>query len=154
LSQAPTDASPVRPPLHLLRLAVGIRDLDHLTEVQAPRRQVHAGQGAVYTITKRLPTRGPELLAGGSIYWVIKGVIRVRQPLLDLEQINDEAGQPWARLWLGDQVVTEPRHHRPFQGWRYMAADVAPPDLGTAPATDPAALPAHLVAELRELGLF
>ena len=47
-------------------------------------------------------------------------------------------------------VMPSPR--RPFQGWRYLPAHEAPPDLGKG-AGQVAEMPEELRRELRELGL-
>ena len=76
------------------------------------------------------PKRRDEVLAGGSLYWVIKGVILVRQPILDLEERGDAEGRGFCRILLDPKLVrTEPSGKRSFQGWRYFEANDAPPDL-------------------------
>jgi hypothetical protein len=138
-------------PLHLVKLAVGIADPEALRRVQAMRR--HRGPGgteAVAAVTRRRPRRVDELLAGGSLYWVIRGQIRVRQRLLGLKDAVDGDGAACCRLQLDPGLVaTVPASRRAFQGWRYLTAEEAPPDA----ATDDDALPPDLAAELDGLGL-
>jgi hypothetical protein len=49
-------------------------------------------------------------------------------------------------------VLVEPRSHRAFQGWRYLAPRDAPRDVGKT-ARGAATMPETLRRELRELGL-
>lgn len=141
-------------PIHLIKLAVGVRDLEHLSQVQAPRARVHSGAGAGTVIpvhTRQTPKRATDLLDGGSLYWVIRGAVLGRQRLVGLESGTDDEGGPCCRILVDPVVVpTIPTVHRPFQGWRYLDPAAAPADR-TAADNDP--LPAHLVAELRNLGL-
>jgi hypothetical protein len=100
-----------------------------------------------------MPKRVDELLDGGSLYWVVKGVVRVRQGLRAVEQGTMDDGTSCALLALDRQLVrTMPKPMRPFQGWRYLAAGDAPADLGEA-GGDIARMPAAMVEELRSLGL-
>ena len=140
-------------PLHLIKLAVGIRDLDHLTEVQA-RRALHVdGRSIVPVHTRRVPKRGEEILAGGSIYWVVRGSVTARQRVLAIDTGVDEEGESYCTLGLEAELVpTVPTAHRPFQGWRYLDPQAAPKDLAEAGGQGDE-LPAHLAAELRSLGL-
>jgi hypothetical protein len=142
--------------IHLLRLAVGITDIDHLKQRQLarPRPDVPKKLGAVVgTWTRRRPTRAEELIAGGSIYWVIKGQIRVRQRVLRVDEVADDAGETHARLVLRKEwILTDPVPKRAFQGWRYLAPEDAPADLDARAGTGDA-LPPHIAAELRALGL-
>ncbi|MEJ0069875.1 MAG: DUF1489 family protein, partial [Pseudomonadota bacterium] len=58
-------------PLHLMRLAVGIRDIEHLAAVQKKRERIQLpkrGGKAVPTYTTHMPKRTEELLDGGSLY--------------------------------------------------------------------------------------
>lgn len=140
-------------PLHLIKLAVGIRDFDHLAEVQARRATQAGGRAIVPVHTKRVPKRGEEILAGGSLYWVIRGSVAARQRVLTIDTGVDDEGEGFCILGLdAGLVATVPTAHRPFQGWRYLEAQAAPKDLSDA-GGDGDALPPHMVAELRSLGL-
>lgn len=140
-------------PLHLIKLAVGIRDLDHLAEVQG-KRAVRTGQGTVVPVyTRRVPKRGDDILAGGSIYWVVKGMVAVRQRVVAIDTGVDGEGEAFCTLGVDVELVpTVPTAHRPFQGWRYLEAAAAPRDLAEAGGQGEE-LPPHLAAELRSLGL-
>ncbi len=140
-------------PLHLIKLAVGIRDLDHLAEVQDRRAVLLDGRSRIPVYTRSLPKRGEELLAGGSLYWVIKGSVAARQRVLAIDTGTDEEGESHCVLQLdAERVATVPTPHRPFQGWRYLSPEAAPRDLSDAGGAGEA-MPAHLAAELRALGL-
>jgi hypothetical protein len=98
-----------------------------------------------------VPKRADELLDGGSIYWVIKGEIQVRQRLIEIRPFTDDEGIKRCALVLDpDLVETECMPRGPFQGWRYFPAKDAPPDLAAGDAQD---LPPALRKELRALGL-
>lgn len=141
--------------LNLIKLAVGIDDVAHLAAVQKSRlaESVAAGNGPrLFHVTRNVPRRSAELLDGGSIYWVIKGKIRVRQRLLDIESDTDGEGRRYCRLMLSpERVETQPWPHRAIQGWRYLPAESAPPDLVRREGEGE--LPLEMAAELRELGL-
>ncbi len=135
-------------PLHLIKLAVGIDDIEHLRRVRAARAAERRG-GWVYT--RNHPRRTTEVLAGGSIYWVIRGQIRVRQLVTGFRNERDENGRRYCLIEVDPNLVsTLSRSCRPFQGWRYLAPEAAPPDRATA---DVLPLPDHMLAELRALGL-
>jgi hypothetical protein len=100
--------------------------------------------------TRMLPKRREEVLDGGSLYWVIKGFVAVRQRLIDIRPIVDKEGVPRCHLvYDKDLIVVEPRPRRAFQGWRYFEPKDAPPDMGKAGAS----MPDKLRRELAELGL-
>lgn len=148
--------------LHLLKLAVGIDSVTHLRDVQAHRRGTAATVGHV---TRHAPKRAAALLDGGSMYWVIRGVIRVRQRLVGIEPDAGPGGSDddraparrGCRLILDPALVlTLPRAQRAFQGWRYLRADDAPADVDAGEEREAEAggeLPAAMVAELAKLGL-
>ncbi len=132
--------------LHLLKLSVGSESQESLLEWQQERL---AKEGRLYHMTRQKPRRDVELRDGGSIYWVIKGLILCRQALTGLEAGVNELGQSMTLLMLDpDLVAVEPRPHRAFQGWRYFRADAAPRDLSGSVT----GLPSELAAELRALG--
>ena len=142
--------------LHIVKLCVGVDEVDELAAWQkqraAQRRAAGEKHGVVHR-TRMMPKRVDELLDGGSLYWVIKGVVRVRQRLKAVEQGTLDDGTSCALLALDRQLVrTMPKPMRPFQGWRYLAAGDAPADLGEA-GGDIARMPAAMVEELRSLGL-
>ncbi|QCN97099.1 DUF1489 family protein (plasmid) [Azospirillum argentinense] len=140
-------------PLHLIKLAVGIDDLDHLAAVQARRAQAVDGRSLIPVFTRRVPKRGEEILAGGSIYWVVRGSVAARQRVISIDTTVDEEGESCCILGMDPQLVaTVPTPHRPFQGWRYLNPETAPRDLSEAGGQGDE-LPAHLAAELRSLGL-
>jgi hypothetical protein len=142
--------------LHLLKLCVGcdsIADLESwIEESMALWRRLGKPEEQVHT-TRMVPKRMADLLDGGSLYWVIKGQVACRQPLLDIRPFTDQDGIGRCHLVL-QPVVTpvEPRPCRPFQGWRYLSAKEAPQDLG-ALAGDVVAMPEDMRRELRALGL-
>lgn len=136
--------------LHLIKLSVGTEDIADLRRWQQQRRRQ---TGALFHRTRMMPRRREDLLAGGSIYWVVKGIVRARQRLTAIEAAADEEGRACTLLHLDDDVVpTMPRAHRPFQGWRYLPASEAPPDLADLPA-GVEEMPAEMTAALHELGL-
>jgi hypothetical protein len=133
-------------PLHLVKLAVGIDDIEHLRRVRAAR-QVERGGNWIFT--RNRPRRAAELLDGGSIYWVIRGQVRVRQRLAGFGGGSDADGRRYCLIALDEELVpTLPRACRPFQGWRYLTEEMAPTDRFAAPPP-----PERMLAELRELGL-
>jgi hypothetical protein len=139
--------------LHLLKLCVGadsIRDLEDWIALR--KKQTRRHDEHVHT-TRMVPKRRAELLAGGSLYWVIKGQIAARQPLLDLRPVTDAQGIGRCELVLAPSVVAVlPRPFRPFQGWRYLEDNEAPADIG-AKFGDIGAMPEAMRRELSELGL-
>lgn len=151
----PDSSSAEAAPPNLVKLAVGIGSPEHLARVQKRHlgEACEAGRGGkLFHITRNRPRRSAELLAGGSIYWVIKGRIRMRQRLLDIETDTDLEGRRLCRLVLDPRLVeVEAWRCRAFQGWRYLAPDNTPRDLKTDAAGG--TLPGALATELRELGL-
>jgi len=141
-------------PLHLLKMAVGIVSLDELRRVRAARIKEHGGS---WVYTRNQPRRAEALLAGGSIYWVIRGQIRARQLVTGLRSERDDKGRAYCLIAVDPELVpTLGRPWRAFQGWRYLTAADAPPDLAGIPGMPGAeeeALPDRLIAELRALGL-
>jgi hypothetical protein len=143
-------------PLHLIKLAVGCESVKELKSWVA-ERALKAKQNGLprhHThITRMVPKRSDELLAGGSLYWVIRGEIAAREKLLAIEPFRDRDGIGRCRLVMQPKVIAvAPRPMRAFQGWRYFAENDVPPDLGKA-AAGIAAMPEPLRRELRDLGL-
>ncbi len=139
--------------LHLIKLCVGADSIADLAEWQDKKLVVLKRKRKpleLIHVTRMWPKREEELLKGGSLYWVIKGQIAVRQRLLELREVIKN-GSPHCALVLDPKLVpTERRFHRPFQGWRYFDPKNAPRDLTRARG---AAMPEELQAELVNLGL-
>lgn len=137
-------------PLHLLKLSVGTEDVEGLERWQAMRLREH---GRVFHVTRMYPKRAEEILKGGSIYWVIRRFIQVRQRITQIERFTDDEGIGRCRLVFDPELVrTRPDPRRPHQGWRYFHEDDAPPDLDAdiSVARD---MPPAMRAELRALCL-
>lgn len=128
--------------LHIIKLCVGVSDIDWLE-----RRAV--GGKPLIVHTRMTPKRAAEIEDGGSLYWVVKGVVGCRQPILDIKTLG-EGRASRCEITLSPQVVrTAPVARRAFQGWRYLDGREAPPDLSVADGGD---MPSELVEQLRELG--
>jgi len=140
-----------QPRLHMIKLSVGTDSIEDLARWQDWRRQ-ESGSEYNRHLTRNFPRRGDDILAGGgSIYWVIKGVILARQRIHAFEALENSEGERRCAIVLEPELIpTAPRTHRPFQGWRYFKPEDAPPDLADS-ETD--ALPPELAEELRALGL-
>lgn len=140
--------------LHLIKLAVGVDDLGHMKKVQAARRRQRgqSGRSPHWVFTRNMPRRAEELLAGGSLYWVVRGVIRCRQELVGFdEDVHQDDGRRYCRIKLRRALIaTAPRTCKPFQGWRYLEPERAPPDLADGDTAD---MPPEMAAELKRLGL-
>ena len=136
--------------VHLIKLSAGCQAVEQLEAWQAARRKAH---GRLFHVTRMMPRRTGELLDGGSIYWVIKGEVRVRQPLLGIERVTGEDGVSRALLLLRPGLIrTRPQGRRAFQGWRYLEPGDAPADLA-AGQEEFAGMPPEMRDELRHLGL-
>lgn len=93
------------------------------------------------------------MLDGGSLYWIIAGAFALRQRIAGLEAVIDSvSGTPACRIVLEARLVAvAPWPRRPFQGWRYLEAAEAPPDLAL---TETGAADGHaLDLALSKLGL-
>jgi len=144
-------------PLHLLKLAVGCESVKELKGWVAERMATAKTKGLPQHhihVTRMTPKRIDEILAGGSLYWVIRGEIAARESIIAIEPFRDRDGIGRCRLVLQPKVIAvSPRPMRPFQGWRYLNQDAAPPDLGKSAAASVAAMPEPMRRELRDLGL-
>jgi hypothetical protein len=134
----------------MVKLAVGVRDIAHLRQIQALRQ---ATNPPLRHQTRSFPRRAAEITEGGSIYWVIAGAIVVRQRILDVIDDQWDDNTRCAGLVLDPALVpVTARPTKAFQGWRYLTAEDAPADLGSAPRDD-GSLPEELRRTLQGLGL-
>jgi hypothetical protein len=129
--------------LHMIKLCVGVERVEDLEAYWQgeTRRAVH---------TRMTPKRADELVDGGSLYWVIKGVIQCRQTIAAVETLGE--GQTARCEIIVDLplIRTHAAARRPFQGWRYLKPEEAPPDL--TDGSGGASAPPELARKLRELG--
>lgn len=136
--------------LHLMKLCVGCDSPAELAEWQ--RQQWP--DGPARHVTRMWPKREAEILNGGSIYWVFKGVMQARQRLIGLEEVIGQDDIRRCALILAPELVrTAGVPRRPFQGWRYLQAQDAPPDLPAGREQEPS-LPPEIARTLAEMGLF
>ncbi|MGB3315869.1 MAG: DUF1489 domain-containing protein [Albidovulum sp.] len=138
--------------VNLLKLCVGADSVDDLLEWHRIHPSPYPSGERRHT-TRMWPKREAELLAGGSLYWVVKGVILCRQRIVRLEEITGADGIRRCGIVMDPEVIrTEAAMRRPFQGWRYLAPKDSPPDLPKGRAKD-TALPEDMALALAEIGL-
>lgn len=142
--------------ISIVKLCVGAASIDDLASWQERQKIMRLRAGLnprPVCDTRMTPKRAEEVTAGGSLYWVIKGVILVRQSIEDIVTFDDSAGRSRCEFVLNPELIkTAPQRRKAFQGWRYFEAKDAPPDLAIALGGE--ALPEDLRAELIELGVW
>jgi len=140
--------------LHLIKLSVGSTSFQSLDDWQHQKAFLHTSGKKVFNHgTTMKPKRVEELLEGGSIYWVVKGFIIGRNPLVAIEVNKAARGRARCSILAGIPMVpVVPRRFRAFQGWRYFTSQDAPPDM-TRSAIIKGAIPPELMEELADLGL-
>ncbi|UMM64402.1 hypothetical protein DM15PD_14160 [Aristophania vespae] len=110
----------------MIKLAVGSSSIEELQEWVLQQRYKQYS----FVRTRTMPKRAEEILAGGSIYRVIDGLILCRQPIKAFEPYTREDGNQGTLILVTQEVIpVQARPMRPFQGWRYFKAEDAPPDL-------------------------
>lgn len=138
--------------LNLVKLCVGAEHVEDLSRWQEDPRAL-GPDGLPRHVTRMWPKRANELLDGGSLFWVFKGAILARQPILRLDEVTGADGIIRCGIVLDPVIirtVTAPK--RPFQGWRYLPAKDSPTDLPKIRKGDDT-LPPELDAALAEIGL-
>lgn len=142
--------------LHLIKLCVGATSIEDLEAWQRARIDEQRGAGKtpkLFHTTFQTPKRQADLMDAGSLYWVIKGVIQVRQRIVGLEEGRKDDGSRCCLIVLDENLVAvRPTPRRAFQGWRYLEPSDAPPDLAGTNA-ELSGLPAKMRRELAELCL-
>ena len=138
--------------INLVKLSAGTESVEDLARWQATRR-AQTADGLPRHVTRMWPKRAEEILAGGSIYWVIKGLVQCRQRVLRLDPVEGADGVVRCAIVLEPGLVrTRPAPRRPFQGWRYLAPADSPADLPASRQSEDA-LPPELSAALSEIGV-
>ncbi len=135
--------------LNLIKLCVGVSEIE---ELEHWVREARAGRDSLDHTTRMFPKRSEEILAGGSLYWVIRGLILCRQPIADLVAVNGDDGIGRCRIDFKPRIIpVRPAPRRAFQGWRYLEAADAPPDLTKGGSSK--GMTEKMKRELAELGL-
>ena len=146
--------------VHLRKLCVGVANIQEMQDWQKLRLK---SEGKLYHRTRNTPKRQDELLDGGSIYWITKGKILVRQRIIGFERQEAEdviqadpekPAKPHCLILLDPVLVAvEPRPHKIFQGWRYFDDDDVPPDISQASQNAIDDLGHEFAEELRHVGI-
>jgi len=138
--------------VNLIKLSVGSENVETLTAWQETRR-AQSSDGLARHVTRMWPKREPEIIAGGSIYWVIKGSIQCRQRILRFDEVIGEDGIRRCAFVLDSEIHrTQSALRRPFQGWRYLKPEDSPPDLREGQSQQDT-LPPELNQALAEIGV-
>jgi hypothetical protein len=133
--------------LHMIKLVVGADSVEALQQWRAANQHLDPEWKVR---TRQTPKRAGELVEGGSIYRVIKGVVQCRQKILRIETVGEGQAARCHIVVSAEVVRTAPAPRRPFQGWRYLKDDEAPEDLQGGDGGE--AIPTELALKLRELG--
>jgi hypothetical protein len=138
--------------INLVKLCVGAEGVEDLVAWQNNHAS-RGPQGQRRHVTRMWPKQEAALLAGGSLYWVFKGVILCRQRILRLEEVIGADEVRRCGIVLDEAIIrTAPAPKRPFQGWRYLKPGDAPPDIREGRAAEPV-LPPELNRALCEIGV-
>ena len=142
--------------IHLQKLSVGSESIATLQDWQkmVVRRRAKKGLSPYHQhVTRMFPKQKEALLDGGSIYWVIKGLIQCRNEIVDLEETQTKDGRKACAIVMDPNLIAVvPTPKRPFQGWRYLKVEDAPADLGLINGAGD--LPPELRAKLVNLGVW
>ncbi len=136
----------------MLKLSVGVKEVAQLRAIQSRRL---LADPPLRHQTRMTPKRRDEIIAGGSIFWVIAGFVQVRQRILDIIEDRWDDNTACAGLVLDPELVpVAARPVKAFQGWRYLEPAAAPEDLeALARAQGAEAMPPAMLRELQALGL-
>ena len=143
-------------PVHLLKTAAGLQEIDQLIARQSGGKMRFDGKAATYAYTRYMPKRAGEIVeGGGSIYWIVKNRIAVRQKIFGFEMVREEGEKDWCKIVVDPQLYfTIAKPKRAIQGWRYLEDKDAPKDRGPYFAglsdNEP---PPEMAEELRKAGL-
>jgi hypothetical protein len=136
---------------HLKKIAVGIETIERLNIRQG---MLFSAYGKIIHTTRNMPKQKEILIKTGSIFWIIKRNVLVRQKILNIISVIRSDGSKGCEIELDkDLVRVIPTPMKPFQGWRYYMADDAPPDLNLSNLEDED-LPEKINSELIKLGLY
>ena len=130
----------------MIKLCVGAATVEDLLDWQRTRE---TPGGPWIMRTRQTPKRAGELVGGGSLFRVFKGVILCRQPILAVNTVGEGVTARCEVTLDPTPIRVAPTPRRAFQGWRYLDPKDAPPDLAAAGFAD---VPQDLARQLREAG--
>ena len=136
---------------NLKKIAVGIENVERL---RVKQEMLFNAYGKILHTTRNMTKQKEQLIKTGSIFWIIKRNVLVRQKILDIISVIRDDGSKGCEIELDkDLVRVIPTPMKPFQGWRYYMVDDTPPDLnlGNLENED---LPENINSELIKLGLY
>jgi hypothetical protein len=130
----------------MIKLCVGC---DNVEDLLAWRQQSAGADEPWILRTRQTPKRAPEMVDGGSLYRVFKGVILCRQRVLAVQTVGEGVTSRCEVTLESEIHKVAPTPRRAFQGWRYLEPKDAPEDLPDEAFGD---LPLELARQLREAG--
>jgi len=138
---------------HLKKLAVGIDSVENL---KIRQKIIFDEYNRIIHLTRNTPKKKDDLIAKGSMYWVIKRRVLVRQKIVNINLVIRNDGRKGCEIELDRELIKViPTPMRPFQGWRYYNSEEVPSDLSLNINNDNGeALTDELNAELIKLGLY
>lgn len=140
--------------MHLQKLSVGSTGIDSLQDWQntmVARRRAAGLEPLHEHVTRMFPKAKDEILAGGSIYWVINGMVLCRNRIVDLQRVRRPDGVKACSILMDPELIpVVPQPRRAFQGWRYLKPEDAPADLQDIGGASE--LPSDLRNRLIEIG--
>jgi hypothetical protein len=117
--------------LHILKLAVGATDVADLRRWQAGRIVANP---PLRHQTRSMPRRRDEVVAGGSLYWVVCGFVQVRQRIVDVIEDTREGGEACCGLVLDPELVpVQARAGEGLPGLALPGAEGRPEDVDERP---------------------
>jgi hypothetical protein len=132
--------------LNMIKLCVGCDTVEELLEWRA----AHDDPNQPWVMrTRQTPKRAGDLMDGGSLYRVFKGVILCRQLILDVNTLGEGVTARCEVTLDPNPIKVAPTPRRAFQGWRYLEGKDSPPDLSIEAFGD---VPTELARQLREVG--
>lgn len=143
-------------PINMIKTAAGLTEIDQLLARQSGGKTRYKGQAATYAYTRYAPKQAAEIISsGGSIYWIMKSRIQVRQKILGFEMAEEENGDTWCKIMVEPQLYrTLAQPHRAIQGWRYLAEKDTPKDRGLyVPGSADDEPPPEMAEALKQAGL-
>lgn len=138
--------------INLIKLSVGSESFESLAAWQQTKR-AQTADGYPRHVTRMWPKREKDILNGGSIFWVVKGVLTCRQRIIRLDEVIGSDGIRRCAIVSDPELVrVQSALKRPFQGWRYLKPEDSPPDLPEGREREEP-LPVELNRALAEIGV-